>query len=177
MATDFARTAARQSPAPGAVAIMLARPATEGQGRDFEAALEAAAVAEAASHDERRNARCRLSYLLCEAANQLRQQRRGFDFAAELPYSRFALAEALGLPLCKVKRVLALLCLSGVVATDGRTLQVLDWRRLCGIAHVDPARLSIAAEDEDEEPILASPIEQDEAASRITASGEPACFV
>lgn len=173
MATAFAQSSVAPTVPQGALPFLLARPNL--QSPDFGAALGAAAVAEAASHDVRRNTRCRISYLLCELANQLRQQDAKFDFAAELPLSRFDVAEALGVSLCKVKRVLALLSLSGVITTDGRSVQVLDWRRLCSVAHVDPARLSLAAEEDDD--LAATPREKDERANLVTASGEPACFV
>jgi hypothetical protein len=141
---------------------------------DFAAAVRAAAVAEDASHDVRRNTRCRVSYFLCELANQLRQ-RREFDFADELPLSRYDIAAELDISLCKVKRVLALLSLSGVLSTDGRSLQVLDWQRLCAVAHVDPARLSLSFADDDDDLIVATEIE--EPVATVTAGGEQACFV
>ncbi|HWH16796.1 MAG TPA: helix-turn-helix domain-containing protein [Allosphingosinicella sp.] len=175
MATSFAQSNVAPAVPEGAIPFLLAKPKLQGR-QDFAAALQAAAVAESASHDVRRNTRCRISYLLCELANQLRQQDSKFDCAAELPLSRFDIAEALDVSLCKVKRVLALLSLSGVITTDGRSIQVLDWRRLCTVANVDPARLSPTT-DEDDDPILATPDRDRRAANLVTASGEPACFV
>lgn len=173
MATNFAHVTAPPVSPPGAGPFLL-DPAK--RSPDFAAALEAAVVAEAASHDVRRNTRCRMSYLVCEIANQLRQQRGGFDFDAELPLSRYDLAELLGISLCKVKRAVALLSLSGVISTDGRAVQVLDWRRLCSVAHVDPTRLALAEPDEEDDFIeIVSADERP--ANRVTVSGEPACFV
>lgn len=173
MATNFAHlTAAPVSP-PGAAPFLL-NPVK--RAPDFAAALEAAVVAEAASLDVRRNTRCRLSYLVCELANQLRQQGSEFEFAAEIPLSRYDLAELLGTSLCKVKRAMALLSLSGVIASDGRTMQVLDWRRLCSVAHVDPSRLTLADPEGDEDRMETVSLEG-KPTNLVTASGEPACFV
>lgn len=175
MATDFAQlNTASAVPPPGAVPFLLGEKAPSS---DFAAALEAAALAEKVSQDVRRNTRCRLSYLLCELANQLRQQTGTFDADGELPLSRYDLAEVLGVSLCKVKRVLALLCLSGVVTTDGRTVQVLDWRRLCSIAHIDPSRLGLK-QDEDDEKVVVSLFGREKTEQNlVTSNGEPACFV
>jgi len=173
MATNFAHVTAAPVSPPGAASFLL-NPAK--RTPDFAAALEAAVVAEAASHDVRRNTRCRLSYLICEVANQLRQQGGGFEFDAELPLSRYDLAELLDISLCKVKRAVALLSLSGVISTDGRTIQVLDWRRLCSVAHVDPARLTLA-EPEDEDDYVEIISVDERPSNLVTASGEPACFV
>jgi len=143
---------------------------------NFAEAMKAAAVAEESSHDVRRNTRCRVSYFLCELANQLRQ-RGSFDFAGEMPLSRYDISDQLDISLCKVKRVLALLSLSGVLRTDGRTLEVLDWQRLCSVAHVDPARLELSYIDDDDEDDLITAIPVEEIPSSVTAAGEPACFV
>ena len=177
MASTFAELPASPAAQAGALPFMLAQPRAQVEGLDFAAAFEAAAIAESASHDARRNTRCRISYFLCEAANQLRQQRGpSFDFASEFPITRYDIADLLGISLCKVKRVVALLSLSGVVSTDGRSLQVLDWPRLCGVAHVDPERLGLVLTDEDEM-VVATPRREEEPANLVTASGEPACFV
>lgn len=157
-----------------AVPFMLSSPPVDPV---IKAATAAAAIAESASHDARRNTRCRVSYFLCEAANQL-NQRGLFDFTGPLPLSRYEISDHLDISLCKVKRVLALLSLSGVLATDGRAIQVLDWQRLCAVAQVDPARLSFSLPAEEEDGLILSPnIIADEQVSPVTASGEPACFV
>ena len=166
MATQLAASPAAAATAP----FML----TSVVDPDFKAALGAAAVAESASHDVRRNTRCRVSYFLCELANQL-NQRGDFNFASAMPLTRYDLSDQLDISLSKVKRVLALLSLSGVVSSDGRTLQVLDWQRLCSVAQVDPARLSIECAEEDDEFIQVAEIPP--IAASTTAGGEPACFV
>lgn len=175
MATDFAQlNAASASPPVGAVPFLLGE---KPLSPDLAVALEAAALAEKVSLGERRNMRCRLSYLLCEVANQLRQQTGSFDPDGELPLSRYDLAEVLGVSLCKVKRVLALLCLSGVVTTDGKAIQVLSWRRLCLVAQVDPSRLGLNQEDEDETVVVPLFAREKREQNLLTSNGEPACFI
>ncbi len=98
--------------------------------------------------------------------------RRGDDKDAALPVPRAQLAEALGTSLCRVKRTLALLSLSGVAKVEGATLRITDWRRLAGLGCYDPARLGLAPEEAELEIVPAR-----EAAPRLTAAGDPACFV
>lgn len=57
--------------------------------------------------------------------------------AAAISLDRTALAEALGLSLCRVKRVLGLFQLSGDIEYDGHRIRVRDWRRLCVSAGYD----------------------------------------
>ena len=136
------------------------------------AALATAAAAERAD-DRRRNTLGRLSYLLCELGFQL--GRRGGDRDARLPLPRQELARTLDVSLSKVKRTLALLSLSQVIAIEGDTMRIVDWRRLCGVAHYDPARLDVSEED-NEAPVGPS-AEVEEGSARLTAAGDPACFV
>ena len=136
------------------------------------AALATAAAAERAD-DTRRNTLGRLSYLLCELGFQL--GRRGGDRDARLPLPRQELARTLDVSLSKVKRTLALLSLSQVIAIEGDSMRIVDWRRLCGVAHYDPARLNVA--EEDDEALAAAPAEVDDGGARLTAAGDPACFV
>lgn len=173
MATSFVHGTAAPAPRRGAVAFLFARPDA---APDFAAALEAAAAAERAARTSGRNTRCRVSYLLCELGHQLRGQTGSFDCSAALPLSRVALAEVLGVPLSKVKRVLALLSLSHILMTDGRSIEVLNWQRLCDVAHIDPDRLGLSV-DEDDEPLIANLASEEDSARLLTASGEPACFV
>ena len=90
---------------------------------------------------------------------------------SELAVGRADIAAALDISLCKVKRVLALFSLSGVIACEAGSLRVLDWRRLCSVA-----QLPYAAEEE-EDLDAACAAEEEEAASPFTAAGDPACFV
>jgi hypothetical protein len=137
---------------------------------DFNAALASAVAAERAD-SERRNTRRRLAWLLCELGWQY--GRRIGDYSQEMPLSRAGLARALGVSLCRVKRILALLILSSVVESDGETLRVTDWPRLCGVAGYACARLGVEAPDE-----FVAPFDEDaEPVNRLTAAGDQACFV
>ena len=91
-----------------------------------------------------------------------------------MPLPRQELARTLGVSLSKVKRILALLTLSQVIATDGARMRILDWKRLCGVAQYDPARLEVADAEDDWGAPAVSDTDQ---APRVTAAGDPACFV
>jgi hypothetical protein len=169
MATQFAPASLPPSVAP--LPFLFACPQVADRGWNFSSALAASVAAERADMT-RRNTRGRIAYLLCELGYQL--SRRGED-RDTLPLSRGELATALGVSLCRVKRTLALLELSAVTVSDGVQLRVLDWRRLCGVAHFQLGRIGLAADD-DSEPLQI--VEQAQApANQLTAAGDPACFV
>ena len=171
MGTQFARISVPSSVA--ALPFMLARPQSGDLGWNFRSALSAATAAERAHDGSKRNTRARIAYLLCELGYQLTL--RGLDQDQEMPLSRAAIAEALGVSLCRVKRTMALLCLSQVALCDGASVQIVDWRRLCSVAGYDPDRLRLA-EELDGEPLRI--LSQDEEPLQLlTASGDPACFV
>jgi hypothetical protein len=140
---------------------------------NVSSALAAALAAERADRDSRRNTRGRVAYLLCEIGYQLARRKAERD--DDLPLSRVKIAEALGVTLCRVKRTLALLSLSQVIATDGHSIRVLDWRRLSGVAGYDLSRLGL--KDEDYEASLITGKEDRRPRHELTASGDPACFV
>ena len=88
------------------------------------------------------------------------------------------LARRLGLGLSRVKRILGLLNLSGVIRADEETVRVLDWQRLSDAAAYDSTRLGRSGERETEEDlIVAAAPEQEDAVPQLTAAGDPACFV
>ena len=156
-----------------ALPFMLARSRSGDLEWAVRGALAAAVAAERAVDSGRRNTRARLAWLICELGFQL--ARRGGDKSRTLPIPRAELSAALGTSLCRVKRTLALLALSGMIETDGRTFRVTDWRRLCAIGGYGPARLQLAADDELEADAV--PGLRQEGGFSLTASGEPACFV
>lgn len=167
MATQFSSVPASVLALP----FLLARARSDDLEWTVRRAIAAAISAERAVDGGRRNTRARLAWLLCEVGYQL--SRRRMDKDQQLPIPRVELAEALGTSLCRVKRTLALLSLSGVVKTDGRTFQVTDWRRLAGIGGYDTARLELAPEEEFD--LVAE--EEPEPHHSSTVSGDPACFV
>ena len=169
MATSFSSVPASVLPLP----FLLARSRSGDPEWLVRGALAAAISAERAVDTGRRNTRARLAWLLCELGYQL--ARRGMDKDQPLPLPRVEIANALATSLCRVKRTLALLSLSQVVETDCRTLRVLDWRRLSGIAGYDPDRLELGPEDDLELVLIDYSDEQE--ARQLTASGDQACFV
>lgn len=169
MATQFAFS--QVPPSVAALPFMFARPQVDDRGWSFDAALASAIAAERAFDSGRRNSRARVAWLLCELAFQY--GRRSGGIGEEMPLSRGKLAEALGISLCRVKRILALLSLSRVIATDGKTIRVSDWHRLCSVAGYDGSRLSL----DPEEALIERRPEEQEMPNRITAAGDPACFV
>lgn len=152
-----------------ALPFLFVRSQKEDDGWAVRSALAAAAAAERAD-DTRRNTRGRVAYLLCELGFQLR--RRDADLGASLPLPRRDIADALGVTLCRVKRILALFSLSRTIEIADGTMRVLDWPRLAAIAHYDRARLGLS-EEEDE----ALPAEEEMPPPLTTAAGDPAHFV
>jgi hypothetical protein len=153
--------ASRPFPLPAAIR----KPAREAR---LDAALRASLKAERKAHGGAGAVapRRRIAFLLCELGSRLGPE-GGFALG------RRELSEALGIGLCKVKRVLALFALSRDIAPDTHRIRVLDWRRLCAAAGYAPAGL-VAEEDEEED---FSAVGHEEEAPRLTtASGEPAFF-
>ncbi len=153
--------------------FLLARPRVDDGAWNVSSALAAASAAERTAGNNRSNTRGRVAYLLCEFGYQL--ARRNAERDDDLPLSRVKIAEALGVSLCRVKRSLALLSLSQVIATYGQSIRVLDWRRLCAVAGYDLSRFGL--KDEDYEAALITGEKDRRLQNSLTASGDPACFV
>lgn len=167
MATNFNQASRTAFP------FLLGSGPQEPSWLDSSSALKAAVAAEQADATVRRNSRGRIAYILCELASE--RPGRTVGRGGSLLLSRAGLANASGISLCRVKRALALLSLSQVIATDGRQIRVLDRRRLCGVAGYDGARLGISEDEGEPDPAIAD-WNQSESNSR-TISGDPACFV
>ena len=168
MATQFAPPA--MPPSVAALPFLFARPQSNDMGWNYRSALLAAAAAEGAD-DTRRNTRGRIAYLLCEYGFQL--ARRRIDRDGDLQLSRYDIADALGVSLCRVKRTLALLSLSQVIECKGGAMWVLDWPRLCSVACYPSARLGFTQDDEDD---LEPAPEVDEQPQFLTKGVDQACF-
>ncbi len=164
MATQFARGFTPSVPAP----FLLRQARQETVRQSFAAAIKAAVVAERARGGAR-NPRQRVALFLCELS-------KAYGCRSEFPLSRSSLASALGISLVRVKRTLALFTLSGVISTDGSTINVLDWRKLSGAAHFDVSALNVSLDD-DGTGLVVSSDKDDEQDHFLTACGEPACFV
>ncbi len=168
MATGFDQSISARAP------FLLSGRSETSFNADFADAVKAAIIAEARATRTRAPERCRIATFLCELAAQLERMRPGYDRSAPMAVSRGDLAGMLGISLVRVKRVMGLLTLSGVAATDGKSVRVLDWRRLCGIARFDSKRFGM---DPAEPAEVRADEEEETNATALTAAGDPACFV
>lgn len=112
-----------------------------------ECAIDAAVLSEWVVNVGRRDARSRLAHLLCEMACRTsggcQEVAHSFDF----PATQTHIADMLGLTPVHVNRVLQALKRGGLIATEGRTIHILDWDGLvragdfdAGYLHVFPAQ-------------------------------------
>jgi len=89
----------------------------------------------------RRNAHQRIAHLLCEMALRFQGVGLAHDRTFPLPLTQAELADALGLTLVHVNRVLRDLRLSELVGIERRTVSILDWERLAELGEFDPTYL------------------------------------
>ena len=115
-----------------------------------------------------RNCLKRVASLLCEFAPGTPGTQADPDL---VPLPRERIAEALGINLCKVKRTLALLSLSQVIACERGGVRVLDWRRLAAAAGHEITPSSDVEHDE-----LMVTIHDAPPVQFVTASGDQAYF-
>ena len=162
MATQFAAAFPTTAPVP----FLLRKSPRAESGGTFENALHAAVEAERAQAGSRKSCQ-RIAQFLCELG-------KAYGGRADLPLSRAAIASALGISLVRVKRTLGLLSLSGVLRCEGEGLTILDWRKLGGVARIEPPLMGLeSGEDED----LICGGRADSNLRFMTANGDPACFV
>ncbi|WP_114954367.1 helix-turn-helix domain-containing protein [Sphingosinicella terrae] len=160
-------------PLPPSVAILpllFQAPRSDDEDWNVTVSLAAACAAERACL-EPRNSRARLAYLLCEFAFQF-GRRTGAD--NNLPLDRSEIAQALGISLVRVKRILGWLELSRVVASDASSIRIIDWHRLCQIGRYEGLRIGAPVDPDQEVPDGSA---GQAAAAMVTRAGEPACFV
>ena len=82
----------------------------------------------------RRDARARLSHLLCEFAVRLEKQGLAKDYGYELPMTQEQLGDAIGLTPVHVNRTIKSLEADGLIARKGRVISFPDWTRLQDVA-------------------------------------------
>jgi CRP-like cAMP-binding protein len=119
---DIERTALQQ--------LILERPAV-GRAMWVEALIDASIFREWIVNVGRRDARSRISHLLCEFALRMRAaglsaQHGGY----ELPMTQEQLADAVGLTPVHVNRTLKALAAEGLIHREKRMITLLDWDRL-----------------------------------------------
>jgi CRP-like cAMP-binding protein len=104
--------------------------------------LDSSILRERLANASQRPALERVSHLLCE---QLHRRRAiGVD-GGVIPLSQIDLADAAGLSVVHMNRVLQDLRKLGVISRSGRTIEVVDWERLVEIAKFDNRYLSMPA--------------------------------
>jgi len=93
----------------------------------------------------RRDARSRVAHMLCEFTVRRENAGLGSPSAFELPMTQEHIADATGLTVVNVNRMLASLAADGVIARDQRRVEILDWSRMQQAADFDPAYLHLDA--------------------------------
>lgn len=89
----------------------------------------------------RQDARSRLAHLLCEMGVRLELAGLGTRTSFVLDATQEQLADALGLTAVHVYRTMQALRREGLLATHGRTIDVVDWQCFAEAADFDPAYL------------------------------------
>ena len=85
----------------------------------------------------RRSSRARIAHLLCELALRLRQANPSDDARLDFPVTQEQIADATGLTAVHTNRTLQTLRKDGLIQLTGRSLTVLDWKRLREAAGFD----------------------------------------
>src|SRR5262249_31689488 len=104
--------------------------------------LEASILREGLTNVTQRPALQRVSHLLCE---QLHRRRAiGID-SGVVPLTQIELADAAGLSVIDINRVVQDLRKLGVISASGATIEVVNWERLAEIANFDNRYLTMPA--------------------------------
>jgi CRP-like cAMP-binding protein len=93
----------------------------------------------------RRNAKARITHMLCEFVARREAADLGMPERFELPFSNEQIGDATGLAAVHVSRILHELGQDGVIERDQREVEIRDWARMREIADFDPAYLHAAA--------------------------------
>lgn len=93
----------------------------------------------------RRDAKSRVAHMLCEFAVRRENAGLGSPTAFELPMTQEHIADATGLTVVNVNRMLASLAADGLMTRDQRQVEIMDWPGMQRVADFDPAYLHLAA--------------------------------
>ena len=93
----------------------------------------------------RRDARTRISHMLCEFVARMMAAGLTTGDRIRLPMTQDEIADATGLTPVHVNRTIQALRQEGVFGGNGRDLEITDWQRLQNVADFDPAYLHQAA--------------------------------
>ena len=110
--------------------------------------VDAAILAEWVVNVGRRDAKTRIAHLICEMATRLGANRRGNDFALDLPITQTQLAEATAMTAVHVNRTLQSLRADGLVEWHQRVIRLPQWDALVERAEFDPAYLQSVVKPE-----------------------------
>ncbi len=103
--------------------------------------IEAAVTREWLTSVGRRSAYQRIAHLLCELFVRFGTVGLAEPGGYDLPLTQSQIGDALGLTAVHVNRVLQELRKHAIIASQGRFLQILDWRALQRAGDFDPAYL------------------------------------
>src|SRR5206468_8562617 len=96
----------------------------------------------------RRDARARLSHLLCEFSLGLKVAGLGEQSDYELPMTQEQLADATGLTAVHVNRTMKSLEADGLIERQGaRAIKIGDWRKLAAVADFNSTYLHLREGD------------------------------
>jgi CRP-like cAMP-binding protein len=119
------------------IRLTLERP-TVGHAMWIDTLVDASIFREWVANVGRRNARARVSHLLCEFAVRLRIAGLGEDTHYDLPMTQDQLADATGLTSVHINRTLKALEKEGLIERPNpRAIHIGDWRKLAEIGDFD----------------------------------------
>jgi CRP-like cAMP-binding protein len=116
-----------------------------GQAMWFETLVDSAIFREWTLNVGRRDARSRMSHMLCEFAMRLEVARLGESTRYELPMTQEELGDALALTPIHVNRTLKMLTEEGLVERVKRAVKILDWHGLVKLGDFNPNYLHLPA--------------------------------
>jgi CRP-like cAMP-binding protein len=122
--------------------LTLRRPAL-GQAMWYETLVDSAIFREWTLNVGRRDARSRMSHMLCEFALRLEVAGLGAATDYELPMTQEELADALALTPIHVSRTLKALAEEGLVERTHRSVKILDWHALTKLGDFDRGYLHL----------------------------------
>jgi CRP-like cAMP-binding protein len=122
--------------------ITLARPAL-GHAMWLETLVDAAIFREWTLNVGRRDARSRMSHMLCEFAVRLEAVGLAESTGYELPMTQEELADTLALTPIHVSRTLKTLVAEGFVSRTNRSVKIIDWHGLAKLGDFDVGYLHL----------------------------------
>jgi CRP-like cAMP-binding protein len=113
----------------------------------YETLVEGSIFREWVLNIGRRDARTRISHLLCEFALRLEVAELGEQTIYELPITQEQLADAVALTSVHVNRTLMKLEQDGLITRTKRMISIVDWTALVKVADFEPRYLHLERPD------------------------------